>query len=169
MKCPRCSSENLSVLDSRADGEAIRRRRTCGECEARFTTFERVEYNLPLVVKKDGRREEFSRDKIRAGILRACEKRPVSIAAIDEAVERIEKRIQESLLKEIDSRGIGEMLMDELRVLDKIAYVRFASVYREFSDVSQFVDTLESLEAEGAPGTTTPVAEDHNPKVVHLS
>lgn len=149
MFCPKCNSEKTSVTDSRSDGGAIRRRRECSDCGFRFTTYERVELTLPVVIKKDGSRENFDREKIRKGLRRACEKRPVSIEAIDAAVEAIEKRAVELCQKEVDSRELGELVMDELRKMDKIAYVRFASVYREFSDVSQFVDTLKSL------GTTT--------------
>jgi transcriptional repressor NrdR len=149
MFCPKCSSEKTSVTDSRSDGGAIRRRRECSDCGFRFTTYERVELTLPVVIKKDGSRENFDREKIRKGLRRACEKRPVSIEAIDAAVEAIERRAVELCQKEVDSRELGELVMDELRKMDKIAYVRFASVYREFSDVSQFVDTLKSL------GTTT--------------
>lgn len=145
MFCPKCNSEKTSVTDSRSDAGAIRRRRECGDCGVRFTTFERIELALPVVIKKDGSRENFDREKIRGGLRRACEKRPVSIEAIDAAVEAIEKRVQELCQKEVDSRALGELVMDELRKMDKIAYVRFASVYREFSDVSQFVDTLKSL------------------------
>lgn len=145
MFCPKCNSEKTSVTDSRSDGGAIRRRRECSDCGFRFTTYERVELTLPMVIKKDGSRENFDREKIRKGLRRACEKRPVSIEAIDAAVEAIEKRAQELCQKEVDSRELGELVMDELRKMDKIAYVRFASVYREFSDVSQFVDTLKSL------------------------
>jgi transcriptional repressor NrdR len=145
MFCPKCNSEKTSVTDSRSDGGAIRRRRECSDCGFRFTTYERVELTLPMIIKKDGSRENFDREKIRKGLRRACEKRPVSIEAIDAAVEAIEKRAQELCQKEVDSRELGELVMDELRKMDKIAYVRFASVYREFSDVSQFVDTLKSL------------------------
>lgn len=152
MFCPKCNSDKTSVTDSRSDGGAIRRRRECQECDYRFTTYERVELNLPAVIKKDGRREVFEREKIRGGLRRACEKRPVSTEAIDAAVEAIEKHFQEMCIKEVDSRLVGESVMDELRKMDKIAYVRFASVYREFSDVNQFVDALESL------GTATKVA-----------
>jgi len=147
MFCPKCNSEKTSVTDSRSDGGAIRRRRECSDCGVRFTTFERVELVLPVVIKKDGSRENFDREKIRNGLRRACEKRPVSIESIDGAVEAIEKRVAELCQKEVDSRILGELVMDELRKMDKIAYVRFASVYREFSDVSQFVDTLKSLSA----------------------
>lgn len=145
MRCPRCSSEALSVLDSRSDGVAIRRRRECDSCNFRFTTYERFEMNLPMVVKKDGRREAFDREKIRAGLTRACEKTNVSTEQIDLTIDGIESKIHELCLKEIPSRQVGEFVMDALKVLDKVAYVRFASVYREFRDVSQFVDTLKSL------------------------
>lgn len=145
MFCPKCNSDKTSVVDSRSDGGAIRRRRECQECEYRFTTYERIELTLPAIIKKDGRREVFDREKIRGGLRRACEKRPVSTEAIDAAVETIERRLQEMCLKEVDSRVVGEAVMDELRKMDKIAYVRFASVYREFSDVNQFVDALASL------------------------
>lgn len=145
MKCPKCTAEDLSVIDSRSDGESIRRRRECQQCQFRFTTFERVELALPMVIKKDGRRQPFDRNRIRAGFVRSCEKRPVSMELIDKTVEDVELQIQELCLKEIESTSIGEIVMDKLKSIDKIAYVRFASVYREFSDVSQFVDTLHSL------------------------
>lgn len=145
MLCPKCSSGDTSVTDSRSDAGAIRRRRECNNCGVRFTTYERIEYALPVIVKKDGAREPFDREKIRNGLRRACEKRPVSMQSIDVAVERMEKKLHELFQKEVESQYIGELVMDELRKMDKIAYVRFASVYREFSDVSQFVDTLESL------------------------
>jgi transcriptional repressor NrdR len=150
MFCPKCSSDETSVTDSRSDGGAIRRRRECGECGFRFTTYERVELSLPLVVKKDGRRETFDRMKVRAGFTRACEKRPVSIEIIDAATEATERQVQELCVKEVDARVIGDMVMNRLREIDKIAYVRFASVYREFSDVSQFEETLASLIGEPA-------------------
>ena len=145
MFCPKCNSDKTSVTDSRSDGGAIRRRRECQECGYRFTTYERVELVLPAVIKKDGRREVFDREKIRGGLRRACEKRPVSTETIDAAVETIERTLQEMCIREVDSRIVGEAVIEELRKMDKIAYVRFASVYREFSDVSQFVDALESL------------------------
>ena len=145
MFCPKCNSDKTSVTDSRSDGGAIRRRRECQECGYRFTTYERVELVLPAVIKKDGRREIFDREKIRGRLRRACEKRPVSTETIDAAMETIERKLQEMCLREVDSRIVGEAVIEELRKMDKIAYVRFASVYREFSDVSQFVDALESL------------------------
>lgn len=145
MICSRCSSDKSSVIDSRADGDAIRRRRECQQCGFRFTTYERMELSLPMVIKKDDRRQPFDRNKIRMGLLRACEKRPVSMEVIDATTDAIERRVSELCLKEIPSLQIGDLLMDALKEIDKIAYVRFASVYREFSDVSQFVDTLEDL------------------------
>ena len=145
MKCPKCGCEESSVIDSRSDGNAIRRRRECQDCTFRVTTFERIELSLPLVVKKDGRREQFDRQKLAAGIIRACEKRPVSIETIDNTVDAIEFRVSELRNKEIPSAEIGDFVMEALKKVDKIAYVRFASVYREFSDISQFVDTLQAL------------------------
>jgi transcriptional repressor NrdR len=146
VRCPRCTSDKSAVVDSRGDDNSIRRRRECQGCGFRFTTFERVELSLPMVIKKDGRREPFDRLKVKAGLIRACEKRPVSIGDIDKTVENIELRISELCVKEVPSIKIGDYLMDALKGLDQIAYVRFASVYREFSDVSQFVDTLQSLD-----------------------
>ena len=164
MKCPKCSSEELSVVDSRGDGSAIRRRRECQDCQFRFTTFERVELSLPLVIKKDGRREPFDTAKLRGGVRRACEKRPVSVEQIDRAVEEIEIRISELFVKELPSQEIGEFVMEALKSLDKIAYVRFASVYREFSDVKQFVDTLQSLgDRSGALDRRTGTEEKPSP------
>ena len=145
MLCPKCGSEELSVVDSRSDGEAIRRRRECQNCRYRFSTYERIEYSLPPVVKKDGRREPFDSAKIKSGLVKACEKRAVSVETIDRTVEEIERRVREQHLKEIPSRQIGDYVMEALRNLDQIAYVRFASVYREFSDISQFIETLQGL------------------------
>ena len=145
MQCVRCGSDKLSVVDSRADGDAIRRRRECQQCGFRFTTYERPELALPMIIKKDDRRQPFDRNKIRAGLLRACEKRPVSMEAIDATVDAIERKVAETLVKELDSKIIGEMVVEALRDLDKIAYVRFASVYREFSDVKQFKETLKEI------------------------
>ncbi len=133
------------MIDSRAGNEEIRRRRECESCQHRFTTFERLEVELPLVVKKDGRREPFERLKIRAGFIRACEKRPVSIERIEEAVSEVEKRVCEMCVKEIASSEIGDLVMDALKDLDEIAYVRFASVYQEFSELHQFAEALKAL------------------------
>ena len=146
MQCPRCNSEELSVTDTRSDNDSIRRRRECVKCNFRFTTYERIELAMPMVVKKDGRRAAFDRAKLRAGLIRACEKTPVGIEPIDRAVSSIESKIYGLNLKEILSREVGEFVMEELRMLDKVAYVRFASVYREFKDVSEFVHTAESLD-----------------------
>jgi transcriptional repressor NrdR len=145
MRCPRCSYDDSSVIDSRSDVSTIRRRRECLSCKHRFTTYERVEYAFPMVVKKDSRREEYNREKIRSGLLRACEKTSIGIEQIDRILEIIESRINEHSNKEIQSRLVGDYVMDELRKLDKVAYVRFASVYREFSDVSQFIEMLQGL------------------------
>ena len=156
MKCPRCGSERSLVIDSRSDGTSTRRRRECPECQYRFSTYERIERSLPLVVKKDARRESFHREKLKNGVLRACEKRPVSVEAIEDLLDKVEIALHESCEKEIDSVSIGDVVMSELRKIDDIAYVRFASVYREFSDVSQFVDNLETLD-EGEEQTTKKV------------
>jgi transcriptional repressor NrdR len=127
------------------EGEVIRRRRECLGCKRRYTTYERVDEILPVVVKKDGRRESFDRTKILAGLKKACEKRPISTATIEAVTDRIEKRIQEMGETEIESRIVGEELMKELHQLDQVAYVRFASVYREFKDIDQFMDELRTL------------------------
>ena len=147
MKCPFCDELEDKVVDSRMakEGEVIRRRRECLGCKRRYTTYERVEEILPMVVKKDGRRESFDRTKIHAGLKKACEKRPISTATIEDVTDRIEKRIQEMGETEIESRIVGEELMKELHQLDQVAYVRFASVYREFKDIDQFMDELRTL------------------------
>lgn len=147
MKCPFCDELEDKVVDSRMakEGEVIRRRRECLGCRRRYTTYERVEEILPMVVKKDGRRESFDRTKILAGLKKACEKRPISTATIEAVTDRIEKRIQEMGETEIESRIVGEELMKELHQLDQVAYVRFASVYREFKDIDQFMDELRTL------------------------
>ncbi len=147
MKCPFCDELEDKVVDSRMakEGEVIRRRRECIGCRRRYTTYERVEEILPVVVKKDGRRETFDRGKILSGLKKACEKRPISMATIEAAADRLEKRIQELGDNEIQSRVVGEEVMRELSQLDQIAYVRFASVYREFKDIDQFMDELKTL------------------------
>lgn len=147
MKCPFCGTPETKVIDSRLNqqGDMTRRRRSCAKCEGRFTTYERVEEVMPVVVKKDGRREDFSRQKILDGIFKACQKRSVSIQRVDEAVDEIEKRLQSCGLKEVPARAIGNMVMNVLKDLDKVAYVRFASVYREFRDVDEFVAELQGL------------------------
>jgi transcriptional repressor NrdR len=152
MKCPFCTHEDTRVVDSRLgkEGNNIRRRRECVECERRFTTYERVEETLPLVIKKDGRREAFERQKIISGIQRACEKRPVSIATIEKVVDQMEISLQESGEKEIDSSRIGEAIMEALQALDEVAYVRFASVYRQFRDINEFMSELTDILAKGS-------------------
>ena len=147
MKCPFCDELEDKVVDSRMakEGEVIRRRRECLGCKRRYTTYERVEEILPMVVKKDGRRESFDRTKILAGLKKTSEKRPNSTATIEVVTDRIEKRIQEMGETEIESRIVGEELMKELHQLDQVAYVRFASVYREFKDIDQFMDELKTL------------------------
>lgn len=151
MKCPFCDQLEDKVIDSRTarESEVIRRRRECLSCKRRFTTYERVEENLPMVVKKDNRREPFDRQKILAGLKKACEKRPISISALEAAVDRIEKRIQDLGETEVPCRAVGEEVMRELHQLDQVAYVRFASVYREFKDIDQFMDTIRALAQEG--------------------
>ena len=147
MKCPFCDELEDKVVDSRMakEGEVIRRRRECLGCKRRYTTYERVEEILPVVVKKDGRRESFDRNKILVGLKKACEKRPISIGTIEAVTDRIEKRIQEMGETEIESRVVGEEVMKELHLLDQVAYVRFASVYREFKDIDQIMDELKTL------------------------
>ena len=147
MRCPFCSRFDDKVIDSRTarEGEVIRRRRECLECKRRFTTYERIEENLPAIVKKDNRRETFDRTKVMAGLKKACEKRPISSVALEASVDRIEKRIQEYGESEVPARVVGEEVMRELHQLDQVAYVRFASVYREFKDIDQFMETIKAL------------------------
>ena len=144
MRCPYCSTPNNKVIDSRISqtGDITRRRRECLQCEGRFTTYERVEVVMPMVIKKDGRREQFNRDKIINGLQKACEKREITTAQVEKAVSDTERRLASFSVKEIPSRTIGELLMVVLHKLDKVAYVRFASVYREFRDVEEFVADL---------------------------
>lgn len=147
MKCPFCNYPESKVLDSRMSKEmdTIRRRRECLKCTKRFTTAERLEEGLPLVVKKDGRREVFDRTKILGGLNKACEKRPISITNLEKIVERIEYNLLEKGEREMKASEIGEMVMDELKNLDEIAYVRFASVYRQFRDINEFMTELKEL------------------------
>ena len=147
MRCPFCNHVEDKVVDSRLskEGDVIRRRRECISCDRRFTTYERVEGNFPMVIKKDGRRETFERQKILQGLKKACEKRPVSMTTLEEAVTQIEKKIQEMGESEIPSNVIGEEVMRKLHDLDPVAYVRFASVYREFKDINEFMNELKDL------------------------
>jgi transcriptional repressor NrdR len=147
VKCPFCSHLEDKVVDSREskEGEVIRRRRECLGCGKRFTSYERIDQIPHLVVKKDGRRERFDREKVMAGLLKACEKRPVSVKSLETTVDRVEALMHESPDREVAADQIGEFLMDALRDLDKVAFVRFASVYRDFKDVDQFMATLKGL------------------------
>lgn len=154
MKCPFCGTLDNRVIDSRLSqgGEVTRRRRECDGCARRYTTYERVEQVLPLVVKKDGRREPFDRMKMLAGLRRACEKRPVSSEALEQLVDAIERELVETGDKEIASSQIGERIMNRLRDLDQVAYVRFASVYRSFKDIHEFMAELSDLLGERRSG-----------------
>ena len=147
MRCPFCDNQETKVIDSRRteDGHAIRRRRECERCSRRFTTYEKVEEVILMVVKKDGSREAFDRRKIMNGIIKACEKRPVTVATMENMVDQIERGLNNMMEKEIESSFIGELIMDQLKDVDQVAYVRFASVYRQFTDVNTFVAEIEKL------------------------
>lgn len=153
MHCPFCGAIETKVIDSRLanEGAQVRRRRECLSCGERFTTFEQAVLVMPRIVKRDGTREPFNEDKLRAGILRALEKRPVATEQVEAAIERIQKRINASGERELDARQVGEWIMLELRGLDQIAYVRFASVYRSFQDVNAFREEIDRLENEPSP------------------
>ena len=155
MKCPYCSKINNKVIDSRLskDGRMIRRRRECLDCTRRFTTYEKLEEVLPMVVKKDGRREPFDRGKIISGIRKACQKRPISSSMIEEFVDALEVYFQELGKKEIDSPEVGERVIRQLKEWDEVAYVRFASVYRQFKDISEFMAELEAMLRSRKPGS----------------
>ncbi len=147
MKCQFCENQHTKVIDSRPteDGHSIRRRRECDACGKRFTTYEKVEQMILMVIKKDGSREAFDRNKIMNGIIRSCEKRPVPIAEMEKIVDEIERGLNNMMEKEVESTFIGELIMERLRKLDEVAYVRFASVYRQFTDVNTFVEEIEKL------------------------
>jgi transcriptional repressor NrdR len=147
MNCPFCGFRQDRVIDSREskEGDVIRRRRQCLSCERRFTTYERIDEIPYMVVKKDGRREKFDRQKVLTGLLKACEKRPVAMGKLAEVVDEVESKLGENPEREISTIEIGEMLMERLRILDKIAYVRFASVYRDFQDVEAFLEELKEV------------------------
>lgn len=164
MKCPYCSTSDTKVIDSRLNqtGDMTRRRRECPRCEGRFTTYERVEEMMPAVIKKDGRREPYSRQKMVDGMQKACQKRSVPLQKIDEAANRIEKRVQSFGLKEVFARTVGQMVMIELHKLDKVAYVRFSSVYREFKDVEEFVADIQEI--PGLTGYATEESGDDQPQ-----
>lgn len=147
MNCPKCTFEESKVIDSRNVDEynSIRRRRECLNCKNRFTTYEKIEYTPIMVVKKDGTREQFDRDKVIGGMIRACQKRPVTLEQIEKTAEEIEIELNNTLEKEIESFKIGDIVIQKLKALDKIAYVRFASVYREFKDISEFKKELNKM------------------------
>lgn len=153
MHCPFCAHGDTRVIDSRllGEGDQIRRRRECQSCKTRFTTYETAELSLPRVIKSDGRRETFNDDKLRGGIVKALEKRPVPMERVENAINQVKRRIRESGEREIDSQRIGELVMDALRSLDQVAYVRFASVYRSFEDVRAFLEEIERLENDLPP------------------
>ncbi|SFG08544.1 transcriptional repressor NrdR [Halobacillus alkaliphilus] len=147
MKCPNCHYKSTKVLDSRPieEGQSIRRRRECEQCDFRFTTFERIEEVPLIVVKKEGTREEFSREKLMRGLIRACEKRPVAVEELENVTLDIEKELRNRGVSEVMSKDIGEMVMERLANIDEVAYVRFASVYRQFKDINVFIDELKDL------------------------
>ncbi|VAX35935.1 Ribonucleotide reductase transcriptional regulator NrdR [hydrothermal vent metagenome] len=147
MRCPACHHSETKVTDSRLSGEgdSVRRRRECLKCEKRFTTYEYVENVALMVVKRDGRRQAFDRKKIIAGLVKACEKRPISIDKIEEVTGQVERRVQKKYDREVAAKDIGEVIMEKLSALDEVAYVRFASVYRQFRDVNQFMDELKGM------------------------
>lgn len=149
MQCPYCNYKESKVVDSRhTDRKSIRRRRECESCKKRFTTYEKIEMTPVMVVKKDNNREYFDREKLKNGILKSCEKRPVSIEQIDDIVYYIENEINKLYISEIETREIGEMVMDKLKEVDEVAYVRFASVYRQFKDINTFVAELKNILTE---------------------
>ena len=147
MRCPYCENPDTKVIDSRPteEGHAIRRRRGCEKCGKRFTTYEKVEESIIMIIKKDGRREAYDRNKVMNGIIKACEKRPVSLAEIEKVVSDIERGLNNLMEKEVESAFIGELVMEQLKNLDEVAYVRFASVYRQFTDVNTFIKEIEKL------------------------
>jgi transcriptional repressor NrdR len=161
MRCPFCTTLDNRVIDSRLSqaGEVTRRRRECDGCQRRYTTYERVEQSLPLVTKKDGRREPFDRAKVQAGLRRACVKRQISADTLDALISELERSLAESGLQEIPSDKIGERLLLALRDIDQVAYVRFASVYRDFSDAEQFMKELRALTEVASPDLLPPASE----------
>lgn len=155
MRCPRCGHKEDKVIDSRAsrDGSTIRRRRECGKCGHRYTTYEEVERTRLMVIKRDGRREEFSREKLLNGIRRACQKRPISEQTLESLVDKIVEQLSNEFESEVSSEIIGARVMDELKLVDPIAYVRFASVYRRFEEVGEFVQAVKKLEKKSDTAT----------------
>jgi transcriptional repressor NrdR len=155
MKCPFCHHDETQVLDTRVseEGDAIRRRRRCGKCDKRFTTFERIELMMPVVVKKNGSRTEFAAAKLRGSLMLALRKRPVAAASVDAAIMSIEEKLLTSGQREVDSGHIGELVMQQLKLLDKVAYIRFASVYKNFEDLAEFQEAIAEVGHERKPRT----------------
>jgi len=158
MKCPYCGDENTQVVDTREneDGDTVRRRRRCMSCDKRFTTYERVELQLPLVVKKNGSRTDYDRDKLKASMMLALRKRPVTTESVDGALDRIEERLVSLGEREVPTDRVGELVMRELKKLDKVAYIRFASVYRNFEDVQEFSDAILEVKRPRTTATRKP-------------
>ena len=153
MRCPFCSFEDTRVVDSRLtdEGDQVRRRRQCLECKERFTTYEAAEFSYPRIIKSDDRRERFIEDKLRSGILRALEKRPVAMEKVENAIARLKHKLRSLGVREVKSRKLGDLVMEELRTVDQVAYLRFASVYHSFADVRAFLEEIEKLEGELPP------------------
>lgn len=164
MKCPVCAADDTRVIDSRSikEGAEIRRRRLCDACSHRFTTYERAEGVFPMVVKKDDRREPWSRDKVLGGIAKACEKRPVAVVDIERLTEEVSRAVTATGEAEVPSQRIGELIMDGLKRLDEVAYVRFASVYRSFKDIDEFMSELSALAGSRDPAADEPPQKDEN-------
>ena len=170
MHCPFCGDSETKVIDSRlvSEGDQVRRRRECQECGERFTTFETAELVLPRVIKSNGSRQPFDEEKLRGGLLRAIEKRPVSLETVESTLNRIKHKLRATGEREVKTRDVGELVMDELRKLDDVAYVRFASVYRSFQDVNEFREEIDRLSAEGAvEGQPANVTDTTNGKGVN--
>lgn len=162
MHCPFCLADDTKVIDSRlvSEGAQVRRRRECLSCRERFTTYEVAELLMPRVIKQNGSREPFDENKLRGGFLRALEKRPVSVEAIEAEISHIKQRLRATGEREVNSRVLGELVMDSLKGLDKVAYVRFASVYRSFEDIAEFQDAIERLQAEPDPPSRVAIPGD---------
>ena len=151
MLCPYCDHSDSRVIDSRDSGDGIRRRRECSGCDRRFTTYERVQMRSVMVVKRDGRREEFEREKLFTSLSKACAKRPLPVGSIEKVLDEVEGRVAESGRAEVSSRAVGEMVMEKIKDLDRVAYIRFASVYRDFRDIESFKEEVDALLQPGEP------------------
>ena len=167
MRCPYCGGLESRVIDSRSSGEGIRRRRQCPACSARFTTYERVQPHNIVVLKKDGRREAFSRDKLSSGIRKSCEKRPLRTGAIDKLIDDVEAELYKTGKTEFPSSSIGDLVMERLKKLDHIAYIRFASVYREFADIGALKQAVDTLAQAGSPASPPNQLPLLSPQVVN--